>query len=128
MIVAELSHMRGQIASTPNMQKALAFLGQVQGADLADGRVEIDGDKVFALVQSYETATPGEPVVFEVHRQYIDVQYVVSGEELVAWASTDHLPVTREYDAAKEAWFGAVAAADVTFVRLAAGELGVFYP
>jgi beta-galactosidase beta subunit len=50
MIVTKLEHMTGQIAPTPNMQRALDFLRQVRGRDLPDGRVEIDGDRVFALV------------------------------------------------------------------------------
>jgi len=128
MIVAKLEHMTGQIAPTPNMQRALDFLRQMRGADLPDGRVEIDGDSVFALVQSYQTAAASDPVLFEAHRKYIDVQYVAAGQEVIAWASADHLTVTADYDEAKEAWFGTLQAADTTFVRLAAGELAVLYP
>jgi biofilm protein TabA len=128
MIVAELEHILGQIALTPNLQQALSFLQQMRGANLPDGRVEIDADRVFALVQSYATVAASDPVLFEVHRKYIDVQYVAAGEEVIAWASTDRLAVTADYNEAKEAWFGAVRAADTTFVRLTAGELAVLYP
>jgi len=128
MIVAELGHIAGQIAPTPNLQKALSFLRQVRGAELPDGRVEIDGERVFALVQSCQTVAADDPIHFEAHRKYIDVQYVVAGEEVIGWASTGRLSVTADYDEAKEAWFGALAADDTTFVRLAAGELAVLYP
>jgi biofilm protein TabA len=128
MIVAKLEHMTGQIAPTPNMQRALDFLRQVRGRDLPDGRVEIDGDRVFSLVQSYQTVAADDPVLCEAHRKYIDVQYVAAGQEVIAWASTDHLTVTADYDETKEAWFGTLPAADTTFVRLAAGELAVLYP
>ena len=128
MIVAKLEHITGQIAPTPHMQRALDFLRRMRGADLPDGRVEIDGDQVFALVQSYETVAASDPVLFEAHRKYVDVQYVAAGQEVIGWASTDHLTVTADYDAANEAWFGAARAADTTFVRLAAGELAVLYP
>ncbi len=128
MIAAKLHQMRAQSAWTPNMAKALDFLAQMEIADLADGRVEIDGDAVYALVQSYETSGAGDPVMLEVHKRYIDVQFVVHGQEVIAWVPTDRLPVSAEYDEAKEAWFGVIPAADATFVRLAAGEAGVFYP
>ena len=128
MIVAKLEHMTGQIAPTPNMERALDFLRQVRGRDLPDGRVEIDGDRVFALVQSYQTVAPGDPVLCEAHRKYVDVQYVAAGREVIGWASADHLTVTEAYDEAKEAWFGAIPVADTTFVRLAAGELAVLCP
>lgn len=128
MIVAELEHMTGQIAPTPNMQRALDFLRQVRGTELPDGRVEIDGDRVFALVQSYETVAISDPVTFEAHRRYIDVQYLIAGQEVIGWASAERLTVTADYDEAKEAWFGTLASADTTFVHLAADELAVLHP
>jgi biofilm protein TabA len=128
MIVAKLEHMTGQIAPTSNMQRALDFLRQVRGKELPDGKVEIDGDRVFALMQSYETVATSDPILFEAHRKYIDVQYVAAGQEVIAWASSDRLIVTEAYDQAKEAWFGTRPASDTTFVRLAAGELAVLYP
>lgn len=128
MNVAELNQMRTQIALTPNMRKALDFLEQMQVAGMADGKIEIDGDKVFALVQSYESVVPADPVVFEVHRLYIDVQYVASGNEVMAWASTAGLPVTAEYEEAQEAWFAAKPLAETTFLQLTAGQLAIFYP
>ena len=128
MIVAKLDDIMTQIAPTPNMQRALDFLRQAPGADLPDGRVEIDGDRVFALVQSYQTVAAGDPVLCEAHRKYIDVQYVAAGQEIIGWASAGHLTVAADYDEAKEAWFGTLPAADTTFVRLAAGELAVLYP
>jgi biofilm protein TabA len=131
MNVGELKQLRAQIALTPNMRKALDFLEHAPAAEFAglpDGKIDIDGDKVFALVQSYKTAAAGDPVVFEVHRQYIDVQYVAAGDEVMAWASTEGLPATAEYEAAKEAWFAAKPLAETTLLRLAAGELAIFYP
>jgi biofilm protein TabA len=128
MIVAKLEHMTGQIAPTPNMQRALDFLRQVRGRDLPDGKVEIDGDRVFALVQSYDSVAASDPIFFEAHRKYIDVQYVAAGEEVIGYSAANHLTVTADYDEAKEAWFGTLPAADTTFVRLAAGELAVLYP
>jgi YhcH/YjgK/YiaL family protein len=128
MIVAQLDQIAEQTAPTPNMQKALDFLRQVRGAELPGGRIEIDGDRVFALVQSYQTAVASDPVVFEAHQAYIDVQYMAAGQEVIAWAATDRLRVTEAYDPAKEAWFGALPAAETTFVRVAAGELAVLYP
>jgi len=128
MIIAELEHMTVQIAPTPNMQRALDFLRQVRGKELPDGKVEIDGNRVFALAQSYETVAASDPILFEAHRKYIDVQYVAVGQEIIGWASAGHLTVAADYDEAKEAWFGTLPAADTTFVRLAAGELAVLYP
>jgi YhcH/YjgK/YiaL family protein len=90
---------------------------------LTDGRVEIDGDKVYALVQSYETVATDEPR-FEAHRKYLDVQYLASGEEVIGWASIDRLIVGVPYDEAKDASLGRVSPP----VRLSSGQLAVLYP
>jgi biofilm protein TabA len=126
MIVTDLEHAAEQIALTPALQKAIAFLQQVRSQSLADGRVEIDGNRVYALVQSYDTKI-SEPK-FEAHRQYLDIQYIASGEEVIGWAFLDRMIVDAPYDEAKDACLGRVPALDVTPVRLSAGQLAVLYP
>lgn len=126
MIVTDLEHAAEQIALNPALQKALAFLRQTRSQALADGRVEIDGDQVYALVQSYTTQR-GAPK-FEAHRKYLDVQYLVAGEEVIGWAILDRMMVDTPYDEAKDACLGHVPEPDVTPVRLSAGQLAVLYP
>ena len=126
MIVTDLEHVEQQVALTPAMQKALAFLRQARSQTLADGRVEIDGNQVFALVQSYDTKG-GEPK-FEAHRKYLDIQFVSSGEEIIGWALIDRMVVDSPYDEAKDVCLGRVPPAEVTPVRLSPGQLAVLYP
>jgi biofilm protein TabA len=127
VIATNLVHAERQLPPTPGLRRALAFLARADLADLPDGRVAIDGEQTFALVQRYTTVQTDAPR-FEVHRRYCDVQFVVSGRETIGWASLARLHVTQPYDAAQEACFGTVAAADVTGVRLDAGQLVVLYP
>jgi YhcH/YjgK/YiaL family protein len=103
----------------------LEFLNRPGLSELADGRYEIDGDAVFALVQRYQTVTGGEPE-FEAHRKYADVQFIAGGTEVIGWAPLARLSVTRPYDAQKDACFGG--AAGWSPLRLEAGELAVFFP
>jgi YhcH/YjgK/YiaL family protein len=70
-------------------------------AGIADGRYEIDGDRLFALVQSYTTA-PAATKKFEHHRKYADIQYVISGEEIIEHVALDGLAVETPYDATKD--------------------------
>ena len=126
MIVTDIAHLADQVMLTPALQKALAFLQALPAGPLSDGRMEIDGDNVFALVQSYETQTG--VWLFEGHRKYLDIQYVASGEEVIGWAHIDRATVTMPYDPAKDAWLGTVPADEITPVRLAAGQLAVLYP
>jgi len=128
MIVTDLAHAREQSGPVPGLRKALEFLTAAQARPPADGRIEIDGDRAYALVSSYQTARASEPLAFEAHRKYIDVHFVLSGEEIVAWAPIERLSVTREYDAAKDVWFGTLCAGAATPVWLVTGYLAVLYP
>jgi YhcH/YjgK/YiaL family protein len=47
---------------------------------LPDGRYEIDGDNIFAMVQS-ATTVEAKSKNFEAHQQYVDVQMVLQGCE-----------------------------------------------
>ena len=126
MIITDLAHLSQQAELSPALAMALAYLEQVAGQPLPDGRVDIDGADVYALVQSYETLA-GEPR-FEVHRRYIDIQYVVSGTEIIGWAPLPAMVVTDGYDPAKDIAFGCVPPDQVTLVRLHVGQLAVLYP
>ena len=127
MIVTDLGYMDRQVPVTPSLRKALDFLRRPDIAGLPDGRTEIDGDCVFALVQRYETAQTDTPK-FEYHRKYIDVQFIASGEEIIGWAPAGAMSVSEAYDADKDICFGTVAAGKWTTVRLEAGQLMVLWP
>lgn len=127
MIVAALREAESQAPPAPGLRKAFAFLRRPDVSALADGRHDIDGDRVFALVQRYGTAVEAAPR-FEAHRRYVDVQYLVAGEEVIGWAPLARLTVTEPYDEAKEAGFGTVAAGLWTPLVLQAGELAVLFP
>jgi len=126
MIVTNLEHLHEQVALTASLQAAIDFLRQSRTQALVDGRVEVHGDQVYAVIQSYETYN-GEPK-FEAHRNYLDVQYVAEGEEVLGWAFIDRLVINVPYDEAKDVCFGCVPQSDITLVRLSAGQCAVLYP
>jgi biofilm protein TabA len=128
MVVSDVDRMAEQVAMTPNMKKALDFIHTSRGKELADGRVDIDGDQVYALVQSYDTSLAGDKPRLEGHKKYIDVQYVLSGHEIIGWALTDRVDVTVQYDDAKDVWFGVADPSEFTPVHVFTGEAAIFYP
>ena len=75
--------------------KAAAALGE----DPAVGRYEFEGG--YFMVQEGETR-PVSDGDFEAHRKYIDVQIILKGQELVAWADTSLLEISVPYDEAKD--------------------------
>jgi YhcH/YjgK/YiaL family protein len=127
MIVADLDHIGHQALMTPELRAAIAFLHRPGTNELPDGRVEIDGSRVFAIVQRYETVKTGVPK-FEFHESYIDVQFIVSGEEIIGWAPRDRMRIDEPYNADRDICFGSVADPDWTPVLLQTGQAAVFYP
>ena len=127
MIVTDLRHIDHQVAMTPALRKALDFLRGHNIYNLLDGKVEIDGDRVFAIVQRYETLTTDDPK-FEYHRKHIDIQYIVSGEEVIGWMPIERMTITEAYDPDKDICFGSVTQREWTPVHLHAGQLAVLYP
>jgi len=127
MIVTTLEDAARQLPATPAFAAARRFLADPKSWALPPGRVEIDGDRVFALVQAYETAPAPEPL-FEAHRRYADIQYIVEGEERIDWAPVGQMIAEKPYDPGKDAAHGRVPAGASTSVKLFAGYLGVFFP
>lgn len=82
------------------LMQGLRFLQSVDVADMTASRIELDGDKVFAMIQLYDSK-PRSQGFWEAHRKYIDIQYVAEGEELMGYANLHHLDAG-DYDAAKD--------------------------
>ena len=127
MIAGDLVHVQDQMALTPCLRKALSFLRWTNLTDLPEGKIEIEGERIYALVQRYDTAAT-DTQKFEFHRKFIDVQYVVSGEEIIGWAPVERMAITEAYDEVKDVALGTVPWSEVTPVYLSAGQLVVLYP
>lgn len=78
----------------------LSYLMQHDLLSLDAGRVEIDGDRLFAIVQDYETKPAGAGK-WEAHRRYWDIQYIARGVEVLHWANIAHLKAGT-YDVEKD--------------------------
>lgn len=85
-------------------KKAFAFLRETDLAALPAGNVPIDGEEVFANVQSYTTMDVKD-CPFESHRAYFDVQYVAEGEECFGYEPVANLTPSMEYDKEKDLIF-----------------------
>lgn len=102
MILDILANHAQYAAISPRFARAFAFLRQLP-ADAAIGRHEIDGEEIYAFVQKHMTKPIAEKQL-EVHRKYIDIQYVVNGKEVIYWAPLAQLKeVTMPFDPAVDA-------------------------
>jgi YhcH/YjgK/YiaL family protein len=81
--------------------KAFTFLKENDLQALAVGKHSIDSDNVYAIVTENPTKDY-DSTKWESHRNYIDLQYVISGEEKIGVYPVKKLTVSMPYDASKD--------------------------
>ncbi|MBE5980533.1 MAG: DUF386 domain-containing protein [Paenibacillaceae bacterium] len=84
--------------------KAVDFLKNTDLEELEPGKYEIDGKNVFANVVEY-TTIPWEEAKYEAHHNYTDIQYVISGSEIMTYARIDELNEKVPYNDEKDVVF-----------------------
>lgn len=77
--------------------RAFRFLTDEFDPSVEDGRIDIDGDRIFVVVSRYDTKPSGK-CRFETHRKYLDIQYMIEGTEVMGWAAREHLVVDEDYN------------------------------
>ncbi len=90
MIIDTLENSNLYVAMHPRFKSAFEFLKRPGIESLPIGRTTLDGDLLYALTQEYETK-PVHEGKFEAHRRYIDIQFVLAGEEVMGYAPLDQL-------------------------------------
>ncbi len=105
-----------------NLKKGFEFILNNNLKNFENGKYEIDGEKIYANIQEYETKEDG---LFEAHRKYIDIQYVISGFEKIEVCEISELKENIPYDKEKDLIFFE---GKGSFVSLKEGYFAVFYP
>jgi biofilm protein TabA len=107
------------------LRKAIEYARSHDLRALPDGKHEIEGAKLFVLIQSY-TTRPEAEARLETHRKYLDLQLVLEGREIIYWAPAGELEPDGGYSDERDVAFykGGVPGA----LALQAGAFAVFYP
>jgi YhcH/YjgK/YiaL family protein len=103
-----------------------AYLRETDLVNLADGRYEIDGKNVLAIVQAYLPKSYAEGR-WEAHRDHADIQFIASGAEQMGVTPMNGVTVETPYDPATDVEFYRSGVAG-KFFEVNAGEFALFYP
>ena len=125
MICGRLEGWRA-IAGLEGLAAGFEFLERSDLATLPDGRHAIRGDDVYALVMRAPSKAPAE-ARFESHRDFIDIQSLISGDETMGVLPAGELAGATLYDPAKDVVFYATPAQHPTLV-LPPRHFAVFFP
>ena len=96
------------------LQKALQYIKETNFAEVKNGEYEIDGRDVFVRINTYATEDKINKKP-EAHNQYIDVQYLGAGEEIIYFTPrrAEHIVVEIE---------------EKDHIVLQTGDFAVFFP
>ena len=86
MILCPLSEFSRYFALHPLFPETARFLDGPGLAELPEGRTEIRGDQLFANVTPRARTRPAAEALLESHRDHIDVQLILAGQDTLGWA------------------------------------------
>lgn len=90
MICGNIKITKDYSSINENFVKAFEFLKNNNLKELHLGKHEIEGEKIFALVQEYTTQKEEEKK-WESHERYIDIQLMVEGQEVMGYVPISDL-------------------------------------
>ena len=124
MIKDKLVNSSTYINISNNLKKGFEWLQATNLDTIKDGKYYIDGEKVFANIQTYETKDDAK---YEAHRKYIDIQYMINGKELVGVTDISNCKTCIQYDTEKDLEFFDIVTKD-EYLTLATGEFIILFP
>ena len=121
MIVCPFKDIGRYAPIIPGLEEAVKAIAKL--TDLTPRTVPLSGGNKI-LIQEY-TTKDGNAQQVEAHREFLDLQYIIEGEELVGWAPLDTLTPADEYNPVKDKQ---MFTGHVDFMRIPAGYCYVVYP
>lgn len=126
MIVDSMLSADRYVPLHPLFRQAVEFLRSPDLLGLADGRYELDGDELVAIVVRKGGKSRGEAVL-EAHARDIDIHVVLEGRESMGWRPVgDCERVKSPYDEASDCIFFEDRPA--LWAEVPAGSFAIFFP
>lgn len=124
MILDHIDHIGNYIGISKNLDDAI-FLIQNQKLETAElGKVTINEDQLFYLVQAYEPKS-FDKVNLEAHLKYIDLQLMVEGDEMMAYGNINALQLQTPYNESIDAQFFS---GEVQKIHVKKDYFAIFFP
>ncbi|GGD56458.1 YhcH/YjgK/YiaL family protein [Paenibacillus nasutitermitis] len=128
MIFGDLKYWkREEAAFAPVIRQAMEYLQNTDFTELGPGKYEIEGSRMFCMISESHTRDIAE-LKAESHRAYMDVQYIIEGEEKIGFARlTDEQVATQDILEESDALLYDRLYDEMEFI-LRAGTYAIFFP
>ncbi len=108
-----------------DFKKVFDFISNTNLLDLNLGKHTIDKNTVFAIVSEYDTKAE-KNCLTETHKKYIDIQYIVKGEEYIAVKTLQNEIATTPYNKETDAMFYTLK--NLSKIKLSEKHFAIFFP
>ena len=125
MIYDSLDNIELYKSLSSDIYEGLKFLKQADG-QIACGVHQIN-PRVRAIVSEYETLQDN-PYGFEAHRRFLDIQFLLKGEEKVRCLPLEQLKETKAYNAESDVAFYAQDKTKPIDLPIGSGYFAILYP
>ena len=127
MFIGKIDNFDGKADHNPVLNEVLNYLKVTDFTKMIDGDYKIGDKGIIAKLQRYETK-PAKECKPETHTKFIDVQFVVEGEEMLGWCPfSPNLEISEKYNFAKDVTFYKKLVPE-SCVVLSARNFAVLYP
>lgn len=128
MVLDSLQNSSKYTSLHPLFAKAFEYLNSVNLDALEDGKFEVDGDNIKAIVSNKNGVTAQDSCAkFECHNTHIDIQVCIKGEETMGWKPRYKcVSPNGDYNDAKDVQF--YLDKPDTFFNLTDKQFVIFYP
>ena len=106
------------------VKKAFLYLKKNDLTTIQNGKYEIEQDKIFLIVQEYKTKNK-ENSQLESHKKYIDIQFIIKGEEQLGYTNIDNTNISIPYNEEKDIMF---LNGNCDFLKAKQGDFIIFFP
>ena len=125
MIVANIKNAERYLPLSKNFAEAFEFLKNLN-KDCEPGSYEGDGFRVNIMtIEASDKSADGTKKLIEAHKNYVDIQYCISGSEGIGYAHTESLSPLTEYDKERDI---VLLCGDTTKLILNEGDFCILFP
>lgn len=111
-----------------DIKHGLKYIRDTDFESLENGRHEIVEGKIFANIQEY-TSKPEQECKYEAHKKYVDIQFIIKGEEKIGTGKIADFKELSQYDDQKDIVFlSPNENATLKNINLGEKEFAIFMP
>jgi len=123
MIIDKIENYKLYNKLSQRITVAFDYIIETDFTKMVTGKYPIDNDCIYAIIQNYRTKEKTE-CKLEGHYQYIDIQYIIDGTELMGVTSlTNQTPTFTNLDRDYSLYDG-----ESSMIRVEKGMFTIFFP